>query len=93
MHRALHSQRLSTLLVSQGKQLIDAQRWLRHTALAGQTAPVLTAAFNTSAIASAGFSPSLNTPVDPSFLQRRLPPNNYGIRWAKPRGLNMLHVI
>ncbi|KAL3153774.1 hypothetical protein ABBQ32_013362 [Trebouxia sp. C0010 RCD-2024] len=80
MHRALQSRRLSALLASQGRQLIDAQCWLPQTVLASQTVPVLTAAFNTSAIALAGFSPSLNTPVDPSFLQRRLPPNNYGIR-------------
>lgn len=93
MHRALQSPRLSTLLVSQGKQLIDAQCWLPHTALAGQATPVLTSALNTSAIALAGFSPSLNTPVDPSFLQRRLPPNNYGIRWAKLQDLNMLHKL
>lgn len=80
MHRALCSHRLSTLLASQSKQLIDTQYWLHQTVLASQSVPTLAAAINTSAITLAGFSPSLNTPVDPSFLQRRLPPNNYGIR-------------
>lgn len=80
MQRALHNQRAYGLLLSQGKQLIDTQSWHVHGGLAAQALPTLTAAFHASTIASAGFSPSLNTPVDPSFLQRRLPPNNYGVR-------------
>lgn len=80
MQRALQSQNLSKLVISQGKQLIAAQNWTPQTLLTGQTLPLLTAAIHTSAITSAGFAPSLNTPVDPSFLQRRLPPSNYGVR-------------
>lgn len=80
MHRALQSQRVSALVLSQGRQLIDSQCGHAQTLLATQTLPALTAAFTTLAVAAAGFSPSLNTPVDPSFLQRRIPPNNFGVR-------------
>ena len=81
MHRALQSQRVSAILLSQGRQLLDT-RWQSQLVLGAHALPALTAAFTTSPVTSAGFSPSLNTPVDPSFLQRRLPPNNYGIRYC-----------
>lgn len=80
MHRALQNQRVSALLLSHGRHLIESQSCQTQNALAAQALPVLAAAFHTSANTFAGFSPSLNTPVDPSFLQRRLPPNNYGVR-------------
>ena len=68
MQRAQQCQRLSAKLLCQGKQLIDVQGWQASTLLAAQAVPAMSGAFRTSSVTSAGpFSPSLNTPVDPSF--------------------------
>ena len=80
MNRALSNKRVAGLLLQQGRQLIAEPYEQSHSMLVSQTLPVLSAAFHVSAVSSAGFSPSLNTPVDPSFLMRRSPPTNYGIR-------------
>lgn len=85
--------RLAGLLLQQGRQLIVAQYGQLHSTQAMQTLPALSAAFHTSAAASAGFSPSLNTPVDPSFLLRRSPPTNYGIRCVSTTALQLHQLL
>lgn len=80
MSRALANKRLAGILLQQGRQVIAEPYGQLRSMQVTQTLPMLSAAFHTSAAVSAGFSPSLNTPVDPSFLMRRSPPTNYGIR-------------